>query len=101
MPAIVDKYTISDPFLDRRTKLIPCQREMVKYWYDQGHSINSIAKLFKVNKRLIQFTLFPERHKKNLEDRRDRGGSKIYYDSDVNTITQRNHRKYKQKLFTT
>lgn len=96
MPYITEKLPIKDPFLDRRTKLIPCQREMVHWWYKNGLSINKIARTFKVSKRLIQFELFPERKAKNLSDRQDRGGSMIYYKGGAEWAeTMRNHRKYK------
>jgi len=95
MPYKIEKIAIKNPFLDKRTKLIPCQKEMVKYWYMAGKSINSIAKMFKVNKRLIQFMLFPDRHKKNLADRKDRGGSKQYYVKEKHTKAVNKHRHYK------
>jgi hypothetical protein len=98
MPAKADKVTIKDPFLDRRTKLLPCQREMVHYWYGIGTSIHKIAKIFKVNKRLIQFELFPERKKKNLEHRRDRGGTKIYYNKEKWREDMQDHREHKKKV---
>lgn len=81
--------------MDRRTKLLPCQKEMVHYWYAKGHSINGIARMFHVNKRAIQFLLFPERLRKNLSDRQDRGGSMTYYKKDYNTEAIKEHRKYK------
>jgi hypothetical protein len=72
---------------------------MVRWWYDQGTSITQIAKMFKVNKRLIQFELFPERKKKNLEHRQDRGGWKAYYKGGKEWAeTMKDHRKYKNKL---
>lgn len=95
MPRKTDKIPIADPFLDRRTKLLPCQKEMVRYWHRSGASIHSIAKLFKVSKRSIQFILFPERQLKNREDRDDRGGWQQYYDRAKNTEAQRDHRNYK------
>lgn len=98
MPHVTEKMSLKDPFLNRRRKLLPCQREMVVYWYKvQGASINSIAKMFRVNKRLIQFILFPERLKKNLSDRQDRGGSTIYYDREKHNEAMRDHRNYKYK----
>jgi len=98
MPYITDKKALKDPFLDRRNKLLPCQREMVVYWHKIiGASINNIAKTFHVNKRLIQFILFPERLKKNKELRADRGGSKIYYDRQEHNAAMRDHRRYKYK----
>lgn len=98
MPYKTEKLAIADPFLSRRVKLLPCQREMIHFWYARGLSINKLAKLFNVNKRLIQFELFPERKKKNIELRRDRGGSAIYYNREENNEAQREHREYKQKI---
>lgn len=99
MPYKTEKLKLDCPFLDRRTKLLPCQRQMVRWWYDQGTSITQIAKMFKVNKRLIQFELFPERKKKNLEHRQDRGGWKAYYKGGKEWAdAMKDHRKYKNKL---
>lgn len=96
MPRKTDLIKIADPFMDRRTKLLPCQREMVHHWYGLDHSINSIAKMFRVNKRLIQFELFPERKKRNIELRQERGS---YYNKSKNTVAMREHRDYKKELF--
>jgi hypothetical protein len=52
MPRKTDTMAIADPFLDRRVKLIPWQREMVHWWYNQGTPIRQIAKIFGVDKRL-------------------------------------------------
>lgn len=99
MPAYADYHRVSDPFFDKRTKLLPCQKEMVTYWYGQGKAIRAIARMFNVDKRLIQFILFPERQKKNLEDRADRGGSVAYYVKEKHTAAMATHRKHKEKLF--
>jgi IS30 family transposase len=98
MPYKTQKIRIDCPFLDRRCKLLPCQREMIHYWHAVGVSINKISKMFNVNKRLVQFELFPERKEKNLQDRRDRGSD--YYKGGAEwASTIREHRRYKQKLF--
>lgn len=99
MPAIVDKITLADPFLKRNCKLLPCQREMVAFWYARGTSIHSIAKRFKVSRRLIQFVLFPDRQVVDLENRRKRGGSKIYYNKVEHTAAMADHRNYKKKFY--
>ena len=98
MPRKSDTKSISDPFLDRRTKLLPCQKEMVKYWYDQGESVRAITRMFQVSRRLIQFVLFPERKTKDLENRRDRGGSKAYYHKEYHAQKTREHRNHKKNL---
>ena len=98
MPSKIDNIRISDPFLKRSAKLLPCQKEMMHYWYSVGASINSIARMFKVNKRLVQFELFPERHKRNLELRREKGGSMVYYKKEKHTLAMRKNRQYKKML---
>lgn len=99
MPYRTDKIKFDCPFLDRRVKLIPCQIEMVHFWYQRGESINGIARMFNVDKRLIQFELFLERKDRNVKLRADRGGSKIYYKGGEEwNETMREHRRYKHKL---
>lgn len=95
MPYKTDKIAIKDPFLDRRTKMLPCQKEMAIWHWQNGMSITAVAKLFKVNKRLIQFLLFPERKEKNLQDREIRGGTMAYYDKDKHREAMKEHRHYK------
>ena len=51
--------------------------------------------MFNVSRRLIIFIVYPERLKKNKQDRRDRGGSKIYYKKEVHTEAIRSYRRYK------
>jgi len=94
----VEEMRIADPFLKRSAKLLPCQKEMMHYWYARGTSINGIARLFNCNKRTVQFELFPERHKKNLELREARGGSMVYYNKEKHTNSVREHRHYKKEL---
>ena len=99
MPYKTDKMKLDSPFFDRRVKLLPCMREMIHILYEEGRSIHSLAKQFNVDKRLIQFELFPERKKKNLEDREKRGGTMIYYKGGEEwNATQRDHRRYKYKV---
>jgi hypothetical protein len=100
MPATVDKYRLNK-FTDRRVKLLPCQKEMIVYWHNTGHSINGLARMFKVNKRMIQFILFPERLELNKQHRRDRGGSKVYYDKNKHRESMAEHRKYKEHVYKT
>ena len=100
MPYLTDKKALNDPFLKRSCKLLPCQKEMVKYRHGLGESIHSLSKVFKVSRRLIQFTLYPNRQEKNLIDRANRGGTKIYYDKDKHKSAMKDHRKYKHKTLT-
>ena len=98
MPYFSDKLALDCPFFDKRTKLLPCQKELIKLRYSEGtYGIRELGRMFKVNKRLIQFILFPERQKKNLADRKARGGWAQYYDKEKNNEAQKEHRAYKYK----
>jgi transposase len=100
MPFKSEKFKFDNPFFDRRCKLIPCQKEMIKHYYGEGESIRSLARRFSVSKRTIQFELFPERKVQNLIRREERGGSKIYYvGGEVWASQQREHRKHKKQVF--
>jgi hypothetical protein len=99
MPYKTEKVKIQDPFLDKRTKLLPCQKEMMLYWFDQGLSQRKLASLFNVSRRLVIFTTQPDKYKKNLEARADRGGSKYYYKGGKEwNETMKRHRKYKHAI---
>jgi len=97
MPFKTDKIAIGCPFMDRRTKLLPCQKEMVIYWRNKGLSQRQLASKFNVSRRLIIFITDPEKHLLNLKARDERGGSKVYYVKDQHTKSIREHRNYKYK----
>lgn len=80
MPSKHDKTPLQSHFLKRNVKLLPCQRERVyKMHHSENYGINQLSRMFKVNKRLIQFICYPERAERNKQLRNERGGSKIYY----------------------
>lgn len=99
MPYKTEKIKIACPFLDRRTKLLPCQKERMIMLHNQGYSQRKLAFIFSVSRRLVQFITCPAKKLKDLENRRDRGGSMIYYKGgeEWNKI-MREHRKYKHLL---
>lgn len=84
---------------DRRVKLTPEDKTLILVLYRDGtHSQRSLARQFGVSRRLIQFILDPEKHKRNLELREARGGSKAYYDKDKNRKAMQEHRQYKKSV---
>lgn len=83
---------------DRRIKIPKSEYSNIKTMHKQGQAIRAIARQYGVDHRLIQFILFPERHAKNLQDRAERGGSKIYYNRDKWRETMREHRQYKARV---
>jgi ribosomal protein S27AE len=82
---------------DNRVKLSIEDRKEIKKLYGTI-SQRKIAKMFNVSRRLIIFIGCPEKYKKNLIQRQENGGSKIYYDKEKSTISKRKHRKHKQEL---
>ena len=101
MPYRTEKEKLGSPFLNRRVKLLPCQREMVVYHRDKfGTSQRLLAQLFKVSKRTIQFILDPEKLEENKKRRAERGGSKQYYNKEYHADKMKEHRQYKHKTLT-
>lgn len=98
MPYIIDKIAIDCEILDRRTKILSCQRLLILDLHTEGMGIRAIARRYKVDKRIIQFILFPDRKKKNLKDRELRGGTKYYYDKEKHKESTKDHRYYKHSI---
>lgn len=100
MPRKTDQLAINNPTHDKRVKLTEENKTAIKSEYETGlFSINGLARKWKVSKRLIQFTLFPERaeHAKKLYAQRRKDGR--YYDKDKHTESVRLHRIHKKELF--
>lgn len=96
MPHKTDKVRFDCPFLDRRVKLLPCQRERLMHLYKLGYSQRKLAAIFNISRRLVQFVTCPEKKVKDLENRRDRGGTAVYYKGGEEWAkTMREHRNYK------
>lgn len=98
MPYKSEKIKLPKEF-DRRIRFTDEKKKQADLLYSQGESITKTAKILGISKRLLQFYLFPERQEKNLIDRKERGGSKIYYNREKHTKAIRNLRQYKQNLF--
>lgn len=99
MPSKVDKISINNPKLDKRIKLTDTDKENIVKEYESGNiSITSLGKKYGVSKRLIQFTLFPERkemaRQRFLENRKE--GK--YYDKEKHNEYMKKHREHKKDL---
>lgn len=95
MPYKEDREKLADPFLDRRNRMLPCQKEMAKYWYERGKTIGFLARMFKVSRQAIRFIVIPgeeDKHKQRLADRK---AYRAPYKSKVAVLRTR---KYKHKL---
>ena len=100
MPYLSEKIKIQGTKHDRRRKLTPADKEEIQYRYLKigGVSQRDLAREYNVSRRLIVFCIYPERQKKNYQDRVVNGGSKQYYCKIKHTEAMREHRKYKQDL---
>jgi hypothetical protein len=99
MPYKTDKVAIDCPFFDRRIKLLPCQKERMIYLHGLGYSQRKLASIFQVSRRLVQFTTDPSKKVKDLANRRDRGGTMVYYKGGNEwSETMKAHRKHKYQL---
>ena len=85
---------------DKRIKLTQEQKELIKHLYETTDtSQRKLATQFGVSRRLIQFILYPEKHKANLQAREARGGSKQYYNKETHAKTMKAHRRHKKALY--
>ena len=98
MPSLVDPLRVGKEF-DKRRKLTDEDKENIKSDYETGFfSIRGLARKYEVDKRTIQFILFPERLEECKKRRAERGGSKIYYEKEKHQKSMEQHRAYKKDL---
>lgn len=98
MPYKSEKIKIQGTSNDRRRKLSEEDKKAISI-NKLGLSQRKLAKMYNVSRRTIQFILDPEKLKENKQRRKERGGSKKYYDREKHTKAIREHRQYKQSLF--
>jgi len=82
---------------DLRVRLSNEEKEEIRYRHKNGMSIHSLCKEYGVSRRLVQFTLFPERyeHAKMLARKRKAEG-KYVPTRDENRKIKAEHRKHKR-----
>ena len=99
MPYKSEGIKIASTKHDRRRKLTSSDKVIIVSSHAGGVSKRQLSREYKVSRRLIDFIICPEKHKRNLELRKERGGSKMYYVKKTHTVAVREHRRYKQKLY--
>lgn len=99
MPYLSENIKIEGTKFDKRIKLTPEDKTLIKQIYAAGKtSQRKLALQFNVNRRTIQFVLDPDKLKENLLRRSERGGFMQYYDKDKHAATVKKHRAYKESL---
>jgi transposase len=99
MPYLSEKIKIEGTKFDRRVKLTPEDKELIKTLSEtEGLSQRKLALRFSVSRRLIQFVLQPSKLEECLKRRQERGGWKQYYNKEVHSEVIKEHRQYKEDL---
>src|ERR1035437_10053724 len=93
MTSIVDRYAIKNKELDKRYKLTDKDREEITALYP-SLSLRDLAHLYDVDKRTIQFVLYPER----LKTVNFKGHWKKYYNKEKHRIAIAKYRQHKKEL---
>ena len=83
---------------DRRVVLTPEIKEEIIIRHKSGESIRSMSRMLGIDRRTIDFFLFPEKAEQNKQRRIERGGSKIYYNKQYNNQKVKEYRQYKKIL---
>lgn len=99
IPYLSEKIKIENTKYDRRLKLTEEQREEIILLHEQGMSQRKLAIKFNVDRKTIYNTLNNDKYLEQLERRKKEQAHLKYYDKEQNTITKREHRRYKQKLY--
>lgn len=107
MPAVIDKLNIhqhgTDEKLDRRIKFTAKEKEDIRNNYFKMHeserpTMTSLAAKYRVDRRLIQFILFPEREVRHRKQARIRHNDGRYYDKEKERLKMQRYRDYKRRL---
>lgn len=100
MPYKFEDIPINNPKYDKRVKLTEVDKNNIIKEYESGLiSINALGKKYGVSKRLIQFTLFPERKEKAKKLFLERQKDGRYYDQKKHNEYMKNHRNHKKDLW--
>lgn len=100
MPCKSEKIKLPREY-DRRVKLTDEQREDIRAEYATGTtSTRILAAKYKVSRRTIQYTIYPERYKRAKEQFKERRKDGRYKPKKEEwAATAREHRHYKQELY--
>lgn len=102
MPYKSEKIKIAGTQYDRRRKLTEDQKDYIRWLREEEClSQRALAAIFGVSRRLITFILFPEKERSNKEiSKKLRSTGRYKPSKEQWAETMRNHRHYKQQLYT-
>jgi hypothetical protein len=95
MPQSFRKFT---PEQDGRRKILKEEYQHIRHLYSNLHSLRKVAKIYGVDKRTIQFILYPNRLKHLQEMHRKNEHWKTYFNRKQLTEAVKKLRAKKRKL---
>lgn len=99
VPYKFEKTPINNPKLDKRVKLTDENKKNIIEEYQTGTiSIRALARKYGVDRRLIDFTIFPEKKEKARQQYKERRKDGRYYDKDKHKEYIKKHRHHKKEL---
>lgn len=98
MPFDTDTKSLPHWWLDKRSKLLPCQREQIVNMFYRGATYAQLANQYNVSKRTICNILNPKTQEAE-NNRRRKNKSWEKYDKDANKVNVSNSRKRKKVIY--
>jgi transposase-like protein len=98
MPYKSEKIKIANTQYDRRIKLSEDDKEQIQdRYFNRGESMRSLSRVFKVDRQVIKYTLFPDYKKQFYKANRERVKPEI--ENAKHNAYMRTHRAHKQSLY--
>jgi len=97
MPRKSDSISINNKLLDRRVKLSDDDKIDILSRFENGESMRSLSRSFKVDRQVIKYTIYPEYKKEMYKANRERVKPKI--SKQQRNIYMKRHRDYKKELY--
>jgi hypothetical protein len=98
MPYKCEKIKIANTQYDRRIKLSEDDKEQIQdRYFNRGESMRGLSRVFKVDRQVIKYTLFPDYKKQFYKANRERVKPEV--EKPKHNAYMRTHRAHKQKLF--
>jgi hypothetical protein len=89
-----DYWALNSAFLDRRCKLIDCQKEMLRWWWNKGENYSELAARFKISRHQVRYIIHPEL----LADKKQYNKYRGKYMVDKVTETRRYKQEFLSKI---
>ena len=97
MSKLIEEFRIGKEN-DRRRKLTEIQKDEIRALKDTGASKQDVAAQYGCDRRTVDFLWYPEKLKRNLQLKQERGGTKHYYNKEKHRQYMRAYRNHKRQI---